>query len=237
MRASQALTRCRTLVAALAVAGVVAAPVPGCGQEGAAAAAARESAYSEEEVKAAFLYNFGSYVQWPVADRPNDTISIAVLAAPEVAAELERFVRGRTIAGRPVRVHRLREISDLEGDEVLFIGAAENGRLSQLIDALDGSPTLVVSDAPDGLSEGAMINFRLVERRVRFEVSVPRAQEAGLMLSSRLLSAALRVETTRRDLEQRASPALAGALRHAAFGVPAAVSACGAAPDRCPSRI
>src|SRR5690606_32350782 len=139
---------------------LAAPPTPARAQAGDGASAPAVS-YSEDEVKAAFLYNFGSYVQWPVTDRSGETISIAVLGAPTVADELERFVRGRTIQGVPVRVRRLRTVAELEGDEVLFIGASENHRLSQLIDAAAGTPTLVVTDAPDGLAEGAMINFRL----------------------------------------------------------------------------
>jgi hypothetical protein len=57
-------------------------------------------------------------------------------------------------------------------------------------------PVLVVTDSPDGLEQGGMVNFQQVDERLRFEISLPRAEEAGLVLSSRLLSAALRVETS-----------------------------------------
>src|SRR5690606_34390124 len=107
---------------------------------------------------------------------------------------------GRTVQGRPIRVRRLRSINELEGEEVLFIGPSENWRLEQLVGAIDG-PTLIVTDAPDGLSAGSMINFQLVDQRVRFEIALPAAEAAGLSLSSRLLSAALRVETSRCWLE------------------------------------
>jgi hypothetical protein len=156
---------------------------------------AEPAAYSENDVKAAFLYNFGGYVQWPASQNTPDAITFAVLNAPSIEAALRGFVEGRTLQGRPVHVRRLRSINELENDEILFIGAAENWRLPQLISVIEG-PTLVVTDAPDGLSAGAMINFQLIERRVRFEVALPAAEAAGLMLSSRLLSAALRVETT-----------------------------------------
>lgn len=177
---------------ALSVAGATAA----FAQAAESLAAEPSAAFAEDEIKAAFLYNFSTYVEWP-AD-PGDTITIAVLGARDVAEELTRFVRDRTVEGRPVRVRRLRALSELNGDDVLYIGPAENRRLPELVDALRGRPTLLVTDAPDGLALGAMINFRIVDQRVRFEVSVPRAQDAGLVLSSRLLSAALYVETSRR---------------------------------------
>lgn len=153
--------------------------------------------YSAAQVKAAFLYHFGSYVRWPALPGVEKPLRIAVLDAPEIAGELERFVAGRTIRGRPVVIRRLRTINSLTDEELLYIGADDNRRLDELVDAVGKRPTLVVTDAPDGLAAGAMINFQIVERRVRFEISLTRAREAGLMLSSRLLAAALRVETTR----------------------------------------
>jgi hypothetical protein len=174
--------------------------------EASAQSRAQQAAFSDDEVKAAFLYNFGSYVEWPSIGESDDALTIAVLGAPAVADELERFVTGRTIQGRLVRVRRIRSVNDSDGDEVLFIGSDENWRLAQLIDAVAGTPTLIVTDAPDGLADGGMINFQLIERRVRFEISLPRAQEAGLMLSSRLLAAALRVETTRRWMDCESCP-------------------------------
>jgi len=78
----------------------------------------------------------------------------------------------------------------------VFSGSEYNGRLAEVVGALAGKPVLIVTDAPDGLDRGAMVNFQIVDDRVRFEISLAKAQDAGLMLSSRLLSAALRVVTS-----------------------------------------
>lgn len=164
-----------------------------------------ERDYSEDEVKAAFLFHFATYAEWPVnsvTSDPQGEITFAVLHAPNIARALERFSDGRTIKGRPVRVRPIRSISQLDQDEVLFIGASQNRRLDQLVRSVTG-PTLVVTDAKDGLPDGSMINFQLVGRRVRFEIALPAAQQAGISLSSRLLSAALRVEMSRCHLECR----------------------------------
>ncbi len=157
---------------------------------------AQDRPYSEDEVKAAFLYHFGTYVEWPPRARGEQAITIAVLGAPSVVAELTMFLPGRTIQGRPVKVRAIGAIRDLGDDEILFIGREFNARLRDLIGGLRDKPVLVVTDAPDGLDRGAMVNFQLVNERVRFEISLPHAQDAGLMLSSRLLAAALRVETS-----------------------------------------
>jgi hypothetical protein len=155
---------------------------------------AQDPVYDADEVKAAFLYHFGTYVQWPDAAPDAPAMTIAVLDQPAVAAQLARFLPGRRIQDREVGVVEIASIEELGSAEILFIGSRQSARLTELIAALQGRPTLIVTDVDDGLERGAMVNFRLVDSRVRFEISVARAEEAGLMLSSRLLSAAWRVE-------------------------------------------
>lgn len=167
----------------------------------AAGAAAANDQYSEDQVKAAFLFHFAAYAEWPPGVL-GEEITFAVLNAETVARELELFAHDRTLHDRPVRVRRIRSILELRGAEVLFVGSGQNRRLPQIIAAVK-TPTLVVTDVPDGLPAGGMINFQTVGRRVRFEIAVAPAQEAGLNLSSRLLSAAMRVEMSRCYLECR----------------------------------
>jgi hypothetical protein len=155
---------------------------------------AQDPVYDADEVKAAFLYHFGTYVQWPDPAPAAPTMTIAVLDHAAVAGQLARFLPGRRIQGREVAVVEITSIEELGSAEILFIGGGQSARLTGLIAALQGRPTLVVTDTDDGLERGAMVNFRLVDSRVRFEISVARAEQAGLMLSSRLLSAAWRVE-------------------------------------------
>jgi YfiR/HmsC-like len=166
--------------------------------------AAQPVVYDANQVKAAFLYNFGTYVQWPTAAPADDAITIAVLGEPAVAAQLAAFLPGRRIEGRPVEVRTITRIEDSGDAEIVFIGRQQNARLAQLTAAVASRPVLIVTDAEDGLEQGAMVNFKLVGSRVRFEISLRRAEESGLALSSRLLSAALRVVTSeccRNDVE------------------------------------
>ncbi len=157
---------------------------------------AQQPAYSADEVKAAFLYRFGTYVEWPVVKAAGDPITIAVLGAPSVARLLADYVPGRNIQGRAVKVRPIARIEDVRDAELLFIGREHSAMLSALVDALGQRPVLVVADSPEGLRHGAMVNFQLVDQRVRFEISLRNAKAAGLVLSSRLLSAAIRVETS-----------------------------------------
>jgi hypothetical protein len=157
---------------------------------------AQEVGYEEEEVKAAFLYHFATFVQWPETLRSDEVFAIAILGADGVASELEEFLSGRSIQGRPVEVRRLRTTAELQDEPVIFVGADENFRLPELACKVADRPMLVVTEASGALEEGSMINFRLVDRRVRFEISLAAAERAGLELSSRLLSAAMSVDTT-----------------------------------------
>ena len=161
-----------------------------------APAAAQEVVYQEGEVKAAFLYHFATFVQWPETVPRERPFSVAVLGDDEVAAELEQFLPGHQIQGRQMQVRRLSSIEDLADDALLFIGAGENHRLRELISRVEDRSMLVVTEAPGALKDGSMINFQVIDDRVRFEISLLAAQRAGLELSSRLLSAAMSVDTT-----------------------------------------
>jgi hypothetical protein len=163
-------------------------------------------AYSADDVKAAFLYRFGTYVEWPSSKAAADPITIAVLGAPSVAMLLTDYVPGRTIQGHPVQVRSITRIEDVRDAELLFIGREHSAMLSELVGALGKRPVLVVADAPEGLKNGAMVNFQLVDQRVRFEISLRNARAAGLVLSSRLLSAAIRVETSSCSFDCRRVP-------------------------------
>lgn len=159
-------------------------------------AAAQEVLYEDEEVKAAFIYHFATFIQWPETAPPAAAFTVAVLGDDEVADELEAFLPGREIQGRPMELRRLRSMDELQDAAVLFIGTDRKFRLADLIRKVEGRPMLVVTDAPGALKDGAMINFQVVDDRVRFEISLTAAERAGLELSSRLLSAAMFVDTT-----------------------------------------
>jgi hypothetical protein len=161
------------------------------------AGAAEEAPLLEQRVKAAFLYQFASYVEWPrqafaQADTP---VTIAVMSAETLAAELEQLVTGRTVGGRPVAVKQVRPGDSLAGVHILFIGGAESARLAQIAQAPKPRPMLTVTESDGALSQGSMINFVIVDRRVRFEVGLDSAEKHGLRLSSRLLAVAQQVKT------------------------------------------
>jgi len=159
-------------------------------------AAAEEAVYDPAAVKAAFLYHFSTFVKWPGDQPQGDTFVIAVLGDDDVVRELEQYLPGRRILNRPMQVVRIDSVADLDRADVLFVGARRADDLEQSVETIREQPVLVVAETPDALNLGAMINFRIVDRRVRFEVFLPAAERAGLSLSSRLLAAAFQVRTS-----------------------------------------
>jgi hypothetical protein len=152
-----------------------------------------QTAATEASLKAAFLYKFPGYVEWPAAafataDAP---LVIGVSGADDVATELERLVPGRNINGHPVVVRRVREDS-LRGVHVLFVGRGDPAARA----AVDGGRqqgALVVTETERGLELGSAINFVPLNERIAFDVSLPNAERAGLRISARMLAVARRV--------------------------------------------
>jgi hypothetical protein len=155
---------------------------------------AAQPAATEQEVKAAFLYKFPAFVEWP--ERPHEAFVIAVAGADEIAGELARLGEGREILGRRIVVKPLREGESAAGAQMLFVGR-DSPRLAQLARSVAGQPVLVVSESPGALEQGSLVNFVLVEGRVRFEVALDAAERHGLRISPRLLALASRVRTAR----------------------------------------
>jgi hypothetical protein len=151
----------------------------------------------ERRIKAAFLYKFSGYVEWPAAafPHPETPVTIGIADDEPLAAELASMVAGRTSAGRPISVVQLDPGDRPERLHILFIAQSEAPRIRSWVESLRGAPVLVVTESERALSEGSMVNFVLSGGRVRFEISVPNAEQNGLRLSSGLLAVAKAVLT------------------------------------------
>lgn len=150
---------------------------------------------SEARVKAAFLFKFTSYVNWPpAAQHPADApLVIGVVEADELADELTRQAAGKLVSNRPVQVRRLTASDAVGGCHVLFIGSAARERLAKVLAATHGLPILTVTEADEALSLGSVINFVIVNDQVRFDIALSAAERNNLRISSRLLTVARRV--------------------------------------------
>jgi hypothetical protein len=150
---------------------------------------------AEAQIKAAYLYKFGSFVEWPgrAFERAETPFTIGLLGADTVAAELEQVAPSRSVQGRPLAVRKLKRGEPLAGLHVLFVGSSESARIADILGAAKGQPLLVVSESDDGLAQGSMINFVAIEGKVRFDVALPPAEEGKLKISARLLAVARKV--------------------------------------------
>jgi hypothetical protein len=172
--------------AAVLLAGVAAAPAPAHAQNGSSQAL-------ERRVKAAFLYKFLGYADFPAtafADAASP-VTIGVVGSDEMAAELARVVAGRQVRGRPIVVRTLRE-GDPAQVHLLFVAGSDSARTARILRASQ-SALLPVTECELGLQNGSVINFRIIEERVRFDVSLDSAERNNVKLSSRLLTVANRV--------------------------------------------
>jgi hypothetical protein len=149
--------------------------------------------YSEDSVKAAYLYRFTQYIEWPDA-ATSGSFTIAVLEAPDVAAELRRILPNHRIKNSSAQVREISRMQDLGSAQMLYIGAAQIDRVRNVIAQLTARPVLVVTDAERGLAAGSVVNFVMLEHRVRFEVSLAAADRSRLRISAELLGVATRVE-------------------------------------------
>jgi len=150
--------------------------------------------FSADAVKAAYLYRFAQYVEWPQTLPAEAAFVIGIAGAEEVAVHLERLVPGLSVNGRPVKVARVTRVQDLDGVHILFVGASAFNRTRALRARAIEKPILLVTENQSGLDGGAVINFIEVSRNLRFEISLNAADRSGLKVNSALLSVAARVE-------------------------------------------
>lgn len=143
------------------------------------------------QVKAAFLYNFVRFVEWPAHNGDAKApIVIVVFGRDPFGPALDQAVWGKTINGRPLHVRRTRQASDVLPCHLVFVSAQERRRTPDLAKALEGAGVLTVGEAEDFLEQGGAVRFVMEDNRVRFVINLEAVRHSGLQISSRLLSLA-----------------------------------------------
>lgn len=144
----------------------------------------------EARVKAAFIYNYARFIEWPQSDSQSP-FTIAVVGQNDLRSVLEETVRGKTANGRRVQVKQLANLQDSDAFQILLIERSENKKMKDITKAIAGKTVLTVCDFDNCIRDGGIIAFRFVEDTVRFEVNLEAAERAGLRVSSQLLKVAL----------------------------------------------
>jgi hypothetical protein len=151
----------------------------------------------EYDLKAVFLFNFVTFVEWPPAARPDKgPFIIGVLGHDPFGATLDDVIAGEKIRESPLQVRRCRTVEEALECHILFISSSEAGRLPSIMRRLQGRPILTVADMPNFLESGGVIGFS-TQGRIQLHINVPAAQRAGLVVSSKLLRVAKVVEGRR----------------------------------------
>jgi hypothetical protein len=149
---------------------------------------------SASQVKAAFLYNFAKFVEWPpaaFAAAPGN-ITLGILEREPMAAALEAL-QGKEVQGRKLVVKRCRNLEELKNSQIFFASAAGKPGLREIMAALRGLPVLTVTDEVDDFARlGVIINLTRLDDKIRFGIDMPNAKRCGLKISSQLLKLALR---------------------------------------------
>jgi len=148
----------------------------------------------EYDLKAVFLYNFATFVEWPKEARPaaGQPIVIGILGRDPFGTVLDDVVAGEKLDDHPLAVRRCRTPEEAVGCHILFISASEAARLPQILELLRGKPVLTVADMPRFAETGGIITFS-TGARVQLHINARAAHQAGLAISSKLMRVATMV--------------------------------------------
>ena len=151
---------------------------------------------TEEQVKAVFLFNFASFVEWPESTMPpaGEPFSICTLGEQPFGAALEEACRGENVFGRALSARVVESAAELAACQVAFIGRDHDASIADVLAALKRRGVLTVGETDRFASAGGMIRFRIVQSRVRFEIDSQAAEAAGLRVSSHLMKLAIAAE-------------------------------------------
>ncbi|MBL8499386.1 MAG: YfiR family protein [Nitrosomonas sp.] len=144
----------------------------------------------EYQVKAAFIYNFIAFTQWPGTTGP--TINLCVYGEDFFGSEIDKL-QSKPVDKRHIKVVRITAPEKLADCQVIFFSKSVSGSLSSLLMNLPGQPILTLADSPNAISHGIMINMNLVNEKIIFEINLGIVRQSGLDISSKLLQLATKV--------------------------------------------
>ncbi len=153
---------------------------------------AQDAQPSEYQIKAAFVFNFAKFVQWPqpALSAPTSPIVIGILGDNPFRDDLERTIKNKLVDEHPLVIKEFRAAADATNCHLLFISATEKKRLPEILETLKGTSVLTVSETDGFIEAGGMINFVQQGTKLRFQINKEAANKAALKVSSKLLSLA-----------------------------------------------
>jgi hypothetical protein len=147
----------------------------------------------EAAVKAVYLCKLPAFVDWPASSEPAGTFVLCIVGGQPFGAVLDRAADGQTVRGRPIVVRRYATVANDAGCQLMFITGSGAQSVAIVLGIVRGAPVLTVTDGQSDPASIGIINFLLVDGRVRFEIEQHAAAANGLVISSKLLGLAARV--------------------------------------------
>jgi hypothetical protein len=150
---------------------------------------AQEAAVSEEQLKAAFLYNFARFVEWPhtAFENENSPIVLGVLGNDAFANTLTTLLKEKKAHNRSFVVKKLSGVNDVAGAQIVFVAKEESKKTAQIADLVREKPVLLVGESDDFLDNGGIINVLMDKKQLVFNIHVAHAEQHKLVVSSHLL--------------------------------------------------
>lgn len=149
----------------------------------------------EYVVKAAYLFKFTPFVQWPASafSGPSSPFNICVLGADPFGASLDQVLAGHQVGDHAVRVRRLQAIDQAQDCQILYT-AASRAEVAAALNKVKGAPVLTVTEQSLGV-HGAVVQFYIKDGHVRFMLDQAAATANGVTISAKLLSLAAAMQT------------------------------------------
>jgi hypothetical protein len=144
----------------------------------------------EYQVKAAFIYNFIAFTQWPGST--DSAINLCLYGEDYFGNEIDKL-QNKMVGARPIKVIRVSNSNQLPQCQAVFFSKSVNNNLADLINSLENYPILTLADTPNAISRGIIINMNLVNEKIVFEINLATARKSGLDISSKLLQLAAKV--------------------------------------------
>ena len=154
-----------------------------------AGVAAQAPTASDVAVKAAFLYNFVKFAEWP-AQAASAPLIVCVVGDDAIAAALSETLRGKNLGGHAFQISRPQDATVWRTCSLLFVSDTETGRSATGLSGIRMLPVLTVSDSKGFSEGGGIIELYIENGRMRFAINVDATERSGLRLSSRLLGLA-----------------------------------------------
>lgn len=152
-------------------------------------ARAQSEAPNEYQVKAAFLFNFAKFVDWPAETYPNaqSPFAICVLGEDPFGAILDTTLAGKSLGTHPVAIHRIKDVNEIHRCQIVFVSSSSSSKYAELSQGVRGARILLVGESEGFATSCGAVEFIIEANHVRFAINPEAVQRAGLAVSSKLL--------------------------------------------------